>query len=192
MENIFNYLLSSPNVVDFSNESKKTKQPKLPQDILHDVLLYGPKMYKVYTIPKKNGGKRVIAHPSRGLKVVQRDLVVFLEKILPVHNSAYAYIKNRSIKDNAHYHSKNRYHLKMDLSNFFNSIDTELFFTQLDTNGVTFNSDEMYLLQRSLFWSPTKSEIGKLITSVGAPSSPLISNFIMNTYDFMISDICKS
>lgn len=39
----------------------------------------GPKRYKVYDIPKRNGGTRTIAHPARELKLLQR---IFLRQIL--------------------------------------------------------------------------------------------------------------
>ena len=41
-----------------------------------------PKKYKVYTIPKRSSGYRVIAHPSKSLKEKQKFLVTFLSDFL--------------------------------------------------------------------------------------------------------------
>ncbi|ADU67373.1 RNA-directed DNA polymerase (Reverse transcriptase) [Pantoea sp. At-9b] len=176
-----------------SNASQKVTKQDVDKWLiasLAKVITSGPKMYRVYTIPKKNGGKRTIAHPSKVLKVFQRGLVEFLVNKLPVHDAAYAYRKNISIKDNALQHVKNSYFLRMDLADFFNSIDASLFEEQLKKNKIQLNESDKSLLRRSAFWSPKKINSGNLILSVGAPSSPIISNFIMFSFDETITSIC--
>lgn len=199
MANLRNHLLASHAIAQYacavsSLGSEALHDPKIRSyivAILTKIRRSGPKMYKVYTIPKRNGGKRTIAHPSKMLKVVQRAMVEFLEGILPVHDASYAYRQGISIKDNAEKHMENPYFLKMDLSNFFNSIDVQLFNEQLEKNGINLAKSDLDLLYRCAFWSPTKSIYGRFILSVGAPSSPLISNFIMYTFDDIISSICR-
>lgn len=93
-----------------------------------EVILFlsnAPKKYKVYTIPKRTSGHRVIAQPSKELKKYQRKYLELQE--LPIHDSAMAYREGLSIKDNANAHRSNRFLLKMDLENFFNSITSNLF-----------------------------------------------------------------
>lgn len=200
MANLRNYLLASHAIADYAREalslgSDALHDPKVRShvvDILTKIRRSGPKMYKVYTIPKRNGGKRTIAHPSKMLKVVQRTMIEFLGDILPVHDASYAYRQGVSIKNNAEQHMNNPYFLKMDLSNFFNSIDIDIFNRQLDENNISLRKSDRDLIYRCAFWSPTKSIYGRLILSVGAPSSPLISNFIMYTFDDLISSICHS
>lgn len=153
--------------------------------------LSAPKKYKVYTIPKRTSGKRTIAHPAKELKEYQRTLILFLELILPVHQAAYAYRKNISIKHNAEQHQKSRYMLKMDFQNFFYSINPELFFSILKKLNIDLIKEDYFLLTQLLFWSPSKRTGGKLILSVGAPSSPLISNVIMFFFDEQLSKTCK-
>ncbi len=48
-----------------------------------------------------------------------------------------------------------------------------------------------FILERLLFWNKNKSFNEKLSLSVGAPSSPLISNFIMYIFDEKIEKYCK-
>lgn len=56
-------------------------------------LFNAPNRYKVYTIPKRNGGERIIAHPSRELKTFQYGLITILETHFRIHESAVAYKK---------------------------------------------------------------------------------------------------
>jgi RNA-directed DNA polymerase len=138
---------------------------------INDVLTFAikaPNKYKVYSIPKRTAGLRTIAHPSKELKKYQKILSVYFQKNLPIHGAAFAYTKGVSIKDNAEQHKSNKYLLKMDFENFFNSITPTL-------------------LKKSFI-----KKNGKLVLSVGAPVSPVISNFIMYQFDCLISEWCKS
>lgn len=158
------------------------------RELLH-FSLTSPYRYKVYEIPKRNGrGTRTIAHPSKELKYVQRKLIHLLEEILPLHDAAAAYRKGQGIRENASLHMTNPYLLKMDFKNFFPSISPTIFFKSLAVQGLEFGADDHLLLERLLFWRPVRS--GGLILSIGAPTSPLISNFIMYQFDKNVSDFC--
>lgn len=153
-------------------------------------LVSAPLMYKVYTIPKRSSGHRVIAQPSKELKEYQR---AFLEmQNLPVHSAAMAYQKKLSIKDNANQHKNNKYLLKLDLENFFNSITNKRFWYVWQQFAELPDNDDKVLLERLLFWAPAKRLNGKLILSIGAPSSPLLSNFFMYQFDEVISKLCQT
>lgn len=75
--------------------------------------------YKVYTIGKRTGGQRVIEHPSRELKAIQRWLIGYLLSKFPTHKSATAYKEGASIRINALRHTNSSYTLRLDFSNFF-------------------------------------------------------------------------
>ncbi len=150
-----------------------------------------PNKYKVYTIPKRTSGQRLIAHPSKELKYVQRELVKILSSTFKSHETAFAYKKDVSIKDNAEQHLNTKYLLKMDFSDFFNSISPELLFNTCDRQNIHWSDAEKRLLESLLFWNKTKSFNGKLVLSVGAPSSPLVSNFVLYDFDHQISKLCK-
>jgi RNA-directed DNA polymerase len=158
----------------------------------HDIIqfaLSSPNRYKVYEISKRNSDKkRTIAHPSKELKFIQRNLVEFLHVKLPVHETAYAYKKGIGIKENAIQHSNSKYLLKMDFENFFPSITPSLFFSIAEKHGVIFDKIDQFLLSGLLFWKPKGKK--ELVLSIGAPTSPLISNFIMYYFDKAISKKC--
>ena len=151
-------------------------------------LASAPLKYKVYTIPKRTSGHRVIAQPSRELKDYQRTFLSICK--LKIHSAAMAYREGLSIKNNAEAHCGNKYLLKIDLENFFNSISNELFWNVWQQHYELPSDNDKILIERLLFWSPSKSSVGKLILSIGAPSSPIISNFLMYDFDNLLTNQC--
>ncbi|EKM5947124.1 retron St85 family RNA-directed DNA polymerase [Klebsiella pneumoniae] len=149
-----------------------------------------PLKYKVYKIPKRHSGVRVIAQPTPEVKDLQRKLVEFLRTQLTVHPCATAYEPGKGIRENALRHVNNRYLLKMDFSNFFNSIKPEMFKNALLHDSVEIDDNTLILLINIFFWCPGKKLSGKLVLSVGAPSSPFISNYVMKKFDQLLSEIC--
>lgn len=158
----------------------------------NQLLAEAPKKYKVYSIPKRGAGFRVIAQPTKELKDVQRFIVSLLQPVLPVHHKALAYQLNKSIKDNAFLHKDNAYVLKMDFQNFFNKIKPELFLEKIEGSNLMLESMDKLVLRNLLFWRPGTKKSTTLILSIGAPSSPFISNFIMCDFDRNIDDWCSS
>ncbi|WP_417430760.1 retron St85 family RNA-directed DNA polymerase [Kiloniella sp.] len=147
-----------------------------------------PYRYKKYKIPKRTGGWRDIAQPSKDLKVVQRILIEeVLVKKLPVHSSATAYKENSSILKNAEVHLKNSYLLKLDFNNFFPSIVDSDFQNLIIKNNILDidEATELRLLSRIFFMH----KADKLILSIGSPGSPLISNAILYDFDMKVSDM---
>ncbi len=162
--------------------------PKEVESFLQDA----SRKYCVFKIPKRTQGFRIIAQPSRELKIYQRT---FLENFsLPVHSAAMAYRKGLSIKDNADAHRKQKYLLRMDLENFFNSIKPDLFWDVWEKFGKlpSLNEDDKKSLNQLLFWCPSKRRGGKLVLSVGAPTSPMVSNFCLYHFDLALSEYCDS
>lgn len=152
-------------------------------------LLNAPKMYKVYTIPKRTSGHRTIAQPSKELKEYQRKYLELQQ--LPIHEAAMAYREGIGIKQNAIAHKNNPYLLKLDLENFFNSISNLLFWEVWKSIQPLPSSKDQKALEQLLFWCPSKITGGRLVLSIGAPSSPLVSNFFMYQFDCTISEICR-
>jgi RNA-directed DNA polymerase len=150
-----------------------------------------PHRYKVYNIPKRSGnGHRTIAHPSKELKLIQRIVVENLNDLLPVHAAAYAYKKSIGIKDNAVQHASNRYLLKMDLKDFFPSINPLIFKKSLIRHKISLDDSDVDFLCNVIFWKLRRDSPLRL--SIGAPSSPMISNFVMFYFDEVITDFCKN
>jgi retron-type reverse transcriptase len=119
-----------------------------------------PARYKIYQIPKKRGGNRTIAHPSRELKAIQR--YVLAEKLteFPVHAAAMAYVKGRGINDNANSHRTSANLLKLDFRDFFPSITArnwESLFKQVAPSGMDLSDLRIYT--KILFWGRTPKSV---------------------------------
>lgn len=145
-----------------------------------------PYSYRTYTIPKRSGGGvRVISHPSRKLKVLQRWLADRVLIDLPIHDLVYSYRRGKSIRDNADLHKNANYLLRVDLKDFFPSI------SRVDVTS-------LLRLHKTDFQIPVSDEDisfvarvvckGNAIT-IGAPSSPVISNAVLYNFDVKVTEL---
>ena len=161
----------------------------LTRDEAELLLWTAPSRYKVHEIEKRNGrGMRTIAQPTAEIKLLQRLMVEKYVSKLPVSDVATAYRKGIGIADHAKLHAKNRYLLKLDFTNFFPSIRAIDFLKHLAKYGPIEKEDAKYLT-RLFFWRP-KGERA-LILSIGAPSSPSISNTILFDFDCAVETYCS-
>jgi RNA-directed DNA polymerase len=145
-----------------------------------------PLTYKRYGIPKRAGGMRFIAQPTAFVKTVQKGIVGLLLNNYKPLASTMGYTKGRSIVDNAKAHAGSKYILKMDFENFFPSITSLDFLAFLDKSDTKLQSVERVFLSRYLFIK----EPSGLVLSIGAPSSPAISNMVMYDIDNLIQQYC--
>jgi hypothetical protein len=147
-----------------------------------------PRRYKVYQIPKKSGGWREIAHPARELKILQRFVLDNYLSKYPVHDAAAAYVRGKNIYENASYHSCNPFFLKLDFQSFFPSIKVSDWnrFVKDGPQDVFHELDADYV-KKILFWGAGTSRAKCL--SIGAPSSPLISNIMLFDLDTRLSNL---
>lgn len=154
-------------------------------------------LYTSFTIPKKNGGERVIHAPKKELKFLQKKLADILwecylesleskskEKNFKIPVLSHAFEKGKSIITNSQIHRNKKYILNIDLKNFFDS----------------FNFGRVrgfFIKDRDFAVSP---EIATVIAQIacyqgklpqGSPSSPIITNLITRILDYRIVKIAK-
>ena len=147
-----------------------------------------PDRYKDHYITKRNGrGVRQISQPTAELKFLQRILINLEFSNLPIHNAATAYRAGKSIKSHAIEHARNSYLLKLDFKDFFPSIDADAikYRLRLDKN---YSEAELWILCQILCRRDRVTN--RLQLSIGAPSSPFLSNYIMWEFDCMIQSYC--
>ena len=109
------------------------KQSGLSETQLERIAATASKRYKVFQIPKRKGGFRTIAQPSKEIKAIQRWLIRALVSKFPIHECATAYKKGASIRSNAFRHSLFNFTLRADFRTFFPSFsgdNRELFFRE--------------------------------------------------------------
>jgi retron-type reverse transcriptase len=144
-----------------------------------------PARYKEFPIPKKTGGERIIAQPSRELKVLQRHISSIVLHKGNIHPAATAYKEKASIKINADLHKKNRVILKTDFKDFFHSIRPRDWKTYALGVFPDLSLEDIEICARILFWG--RGTRKPTCLSIGAPTSPLLSNLIMFDLDKKIS-----
>ncbi len=106
-----------------------------------------------------------------------------------MHERATAYRAGKSIVDNAKIHSKNSYLLKMDFKDFFPSIRGRDLCHVLVSQGHVSEGDETEL--RTISRVCFMREDDDLVLSVGAPSSPFISNALLFDFDTIADKYCQ-
>ncbi len=157
----------------------------LPESSVEGIAHAASHSYKQYTIKKVGGGTRTIFHPSRALKSLQRWLNATVVCSWPVHSSAMAYRKGLSIRDNATAHRHSKYLLRMDFSDFFGSIkdsDVDEYAAGRPALFAHWTANDLAFFKRIAF------RYGSL--TIGAPTSPSISNALCIDLDVQLFDLC--
>lgn len=131
--------------------------------------------YKVYNIPKRNGGIREICAPISGIKQLQKQLAIILQAYLPAKFCVHGYVEGRSISTNAYVHRKKRIVVNLDLKDFFSSINFGRVRGLFKSSLFGFNDEVATVLAQICCYE------GKL--PQGAPTSPVISNYICRKLD---------
>ncbi len=159
-------------------------------DELKDLVATAQYRYKVYKIPKRQPNQfRTIAQPSPEIKLIQRWLINSVFQSLPIHKVATAYREGKSIGDHAALHAKNRFLLKMDFTNFFPSIavaDVRRYLVEVGK----MSHEDARIVSLLVCWRDKQN--GRLCLSIGAPSSPHLSNVMLYTFDKIIVQLCRT
>ncbi len=161
------------------------KETGVSTDKLLQIVRSASHRYRTYRISKRTRGFRVINHPTPELKFLQRWLNRNIFSQLPVHDAAFAYKRGVGITNNARLHYKNNYLLKIDFSNFFPSLKRKDVKTVLESHLADIMPD-------------LEEDIGIILDivckegalTIGAPSSPVLSNALLYDFDCFVSTLC--
>lgn len=164
-----------------------SKDLNIPTSLLNEAISRSHKTVTHIKIPKRDGSIRLVYQPSKKIKILQYWLMNNIFNKMNVHDCAMAYQKDRSIKLNAETHQNNRYFLKLDFKNFFPSIKFNDFSTYVSDwshkNKLEYDIDQLLnIINKSCFLYKD------YILPIGFPSSPIISNIVMNKFDTVISE----
>ena len=146
--------------------------------------------YKVFSIPKKKGGSRLIEAPCDDLKLIQTQINSYLQSYYTIFKpkNIHGFVLNTNqvkanIFENAKLHTNKKYVLNIDLEDFFDTISTKRIYNLLSSELFDFNQD----IAKALTFLCTYE--GKLPT--GAPSSPILSNLICLELDHYLLKFCE-
>lgn len=155
---------------------------ELKLNILYAISNNSKKYYTQKYIMKKNGTKRLLLIPNKCLKNIQKNILKNILNNLSVSPYVKSYLPNTSIKENAISHQNKKIILKLDIKDFFSSIDFEMLYK---------------VLPNEIFPPNIKVLILKLCTyddylPQGAPTSPMLSNLALKNFDNYIGDFCTN
>ncbi|PLK44359.1 retron St85 family RNA-directed DNA polymerase [Emticicia sp. TH156] len=137
--------------------------------------------YYSFSIPKKNGGYRVISMPFPSLMKVQRWIYENVLLKHQIHKVAKGFVKELSIKDNASEHLGSKELLKMDIQDFFPSISKKRIISIFKRLG--YNNKVSYSLASICCLNQCLPQ--------GAPTSPTLSNIIAYKLDNRIQGLAN-
>jgi len=135
-------------------------------------------VYNLFSVPKKDGSRRWIEDPARPLKKVQRRLNAYLQSVyfFICPSAAYGFMitakgdrQPRNILTNAEQHLGCSWLYNADIADFFHQISFERTLQLFGQPPFSYEEDLARLLARLTTFR------GRL--PMGAPSSPVLSNF---------------
>lgn len=145
-------------------------------------IIYAPEhFYHTFKIPKRNGDLREICAPSPVLLNCQRWIYENILKNIPVHENCYGFRENYSIVNNANLHIENENLLKLDLKDFFPSIQKERIIAVFINLGYT--PKLAYCLASICCLNNGLPQ--------GAATSPVLSNIIAKRMDYRVNGLAK-
>lgn len=164
--------------------------------------------YQDIRLEKRGGrGLRPISAPEPVLLEVQRVVLARALDGVPLHSSAYAYRKNRSVVECASQHTGAQWLIKLDLHNFFGSINERQVYaafrrrlysplvsfelarlcTRLDSR-VAKTGYDFARIQERYAAIPAYASAHLGVLPQGAPTSGVLANMSVSTMDKQISD----
>lgn len=138
-------------------------------------------LYYEFKQYKGRGKFRKIQAPTNELKKIQK---IILDKILlkiKCHKSAFGFVKNKTIFENAMLHKDSKWIFTLDIKDFFDSISESMVEKALINNGI--------IEKKAKTISSICTRNGFLVQ--GSPSSPQISNIVFKPIDKKIFTICS-
>lgn len=166
-------ILLSLNLLDIKDNKKYIKTIySISNNIINN--------YQIFKLKKCSGGYRTIYKPSNILKNIQRRILTNILEKESISRYAKAYHKGISLIDNARFHVDKKIVLKLDIEEFFDSID--------------------YSYVYKYCFTTYPKEIRTLLTSLctylgylpqGSPTSSYISNLVMKDFDEELGFWCE-
>lgn len=146
------------------------------------------KRYRSFSIPKKNGGQRVISAPCRGLMSILTYLNVMFEAIYEPAPCVCGFVIGKSVVDNANNHIGKNYVFNLDMKDFFPSIQQARVWARLQAAPYNIKKDVANVIAGLCCM---KTDDGRFVLPQGAPTSPILTNMICERLDRRLTGLAK-
>lgn len=152
--------------------------------------------YRMFEIPKKSGGVRMIYAPNGNLKWMQLCLNEIFKALYTPSPYAMGFTQGRSIVSNAVRHLHQNYVFNIDLCDFFPSISQARVWKRLQLPPFNFNRQVANVVAGLCAIKMLDTVDGNLqVLSYklpqGAPTSPLLTNAICDTLDRRLAGLAR-
>lgn len=146
--------------------------------------------YHIFSIPKRNGKKRIIEDPVPSLKAVQRQLNIYLQSVYFFQRKASAFgflccpkrdPEPRTIVTNAEAHIGCQYMWNGDLKDFFHQVSFQKVFDVF--------SAPPFQMEKELIVLLCQISCNQKRLPMGAPTSPILSNFAALELDDQLENL---
>ncbi|WP_161914289.1 reverse transcriptase family protein [Methylosinus sp. C49] len=138
------------------------------------------KFYRSFNIPKRNGKLRQIDEPLPTLKEIQRYILDNILSNVEISKASKAFSRHSDIKKNARIHIRQPEILKVDIKDFFPSVNISSVYKALYALGYT---DSLAMLFAQICC------LDKSLPQ-GAPTSPALANIVCRDLDHDLLKYC--
>lgn len=152
-----------------------------PPHVLGTIRRQPERFYSEFRISKHSGGSRIISVPTPVLRGVQDWIYQHIGIAFEPHMACHGFVRGRSIVSNAAPHTGATVILKLDLTDFFGSVERRRIFS----------------LFRRVGFSRTVSRLLTTMTTLngalpqGAPTSPVLANMAAFRLDVRLAGLCR-
>ena len=159
--------------------------------------------YRQFKIKKKSGGYRQITAPrNRNFMMLLQSVNEVLKSMYAPSNYAMGFTEGRSVVTNATVHKGQNYVFNIDLKDFFPSVEQGRVMKRLTLAPFNFSPEIALLIsglcsmrvKRDNPDESKKHDLDKQFSYVlpqGAPTSPIITNMICDTFDRRLAGLAK-
>ena len=156
--------------------------------------------YRRRSVRKRDGSIRWIEQPAPTLKRIQRVIAEHILPSVPLHNAAVGFRAGRSVMDCAQQHVGKKIVVRIDLENFFGSINNAR------VRNLFMVAGYQYKIAKRLAWICTapamtqkSDDFAKIDPALkhsrlpqGAPTSPALANAVAFGLDRRVAALCES
>lgn len=159
--------------------------------------------YHYHWLKKRSGGQRLIEAPKALLKYTQQKILREILDRIPVHSNCHGFTIGKSILTNALPHTRQRVLVKLDLRNFYTSINFSRIVAIFRSLGYCREAALWLARLTTSAWPthepfPTGVDVGTRLALArrhlpqGAPTSPALANLSAFSLDLRLTGLARA